>query len=239
MKKLSILIAATLSITSCDVITGTGVTGNGNIQTEKRNTGNFNGVKSSGSIDIEINNGDACAVSVEDDDNILQYIVTEVHDGTLNVYYKDGYSINNDHAKVYVTAPGLDKLSISGSGDITTQSTLKNSRKIEMNVSGSGNIKARVDAPAIDVSVNGSGNVGLTGHTRDLNCSVAGSGDVNCGALESENTTVKIAGSGSAHVFASVHLSATVVGSGNVYYRGNPSSPEIHTTGSGSVQQEK
>ena len=133
MKKLSILIAATLSITSCDVITGTGVTGNGNIQTEKRNTGNFNGVKSSGSIDIEINNGDACAVSVEDDDNILQYIVTEVHDGTLNVYYKHGYSINNDHVKVYVTVPSLDKVGVSGSGDITTQGVLKNSKLIEMN----------------------------------------------------------------------------------------------------------
>jgi Putative auto-transporter adhesin, head GIN domain len=239
MKNLSILIAASVLISSCDVITGTGVTGNGNIRTEKRSTGNFNAVKSSGSIDIEINSGDAYSVSVENDDNILQYVVTDVNDGTLDVHYKDGYSINNDHAKVYVTAPSLDKVSVSGSGDITTQSMLKNSRQIEMNISGSGNIKAQVDAPVIDISVNGSGNIGLTGHTKDFTCSISGSGDVNCGALESENATVKIAGSGNAHVFASVHLSATVVGSGDVYYRGNPSSPEIHTSGSGSVQAEK
>ena len=239
MKNLSILIGASILISSCNVIDGTGVTGNGNIRTEKRSTGNFNAVKTSGSIDIEINSGDVYSVSVENDENILQYVVTDVNDGTLHVHYKDGYSINNDHAKVYVTAPSLDKLIVSGSGDITTQGMLKNSRQIEMNVSGSGNIKAQVDAPVINISVGGSGNISLTGHTKDFTCSVNGSGDINCGGLESENAIVKIAGSGNAHVFASVHLSATVAGSGDVYYRGKPPSPEIHTSGSGSVQAEK
>lgn len=239
MKNLSILIAATLLVSSCNVINGTGVTGNGNIRTEKRSPGNFNAVKTSGSIDVEINNGNAYSVAVENDDNLLQYVVTEVNDGTLNVRYKEGYSINDDHAKVYVTAPSLDKLSISGSGDITTQGVLKNSRQIEMHVSGSGDIKAQVDAPAIDISVSGSGNVSLTGRTKDFSSDVTGSGDINCGGLESENATVKVAGSGNVHIFASVHLSASVVGSGDVYYRGNPPSPEIHTTGSGTVEAEK
>ena len=239
MKNLSIVAAAVLLMGSCNVITGDSVTGNGNIRTEKRSTGNFNAVKASGSIDIEISSGDAYAVSVEDDDNILQYIVTDVNGGTLNVHYKNGYSINNDHAKVYVTAPSLDKLSISGSGNITTTDVLNNPHEIEMNVSGSGNIKGSVDAPSINVSVGGSGNVSLTGRTKDFTCRVSGSGDVNCGGLESENTNVKVSGSGNAHVFASVHLSATVSGSGDVYYRGNPSSPEIHTSGSGRVEAEK
>lgn len=239
MKKLSILVAASILTGSCHIITGTGLTGNGNIRTEKRNTGNFNAVKTAGSIDVEFTPGDTYSVSVEDDDNILQYVVTDVRNGVLTVDYKEGYSINEDHAKVYVTAPSLDKLSVSGSADITMQGVLKNSREIEMNVSGSGNIKGPVDAPSIDVSVSGSGNVGLTGRTKDFTSDISGSGDLNCGGLESENVTVKIAGSGNAHVFASVHLSASVVGSGDVYYRGNPSSPEIHTTGSGTVEPEK
>jgi hypothetical protein len=239
MKNLIIFIALSAFISSCNVIDGAAVTGNGNIRTEKRSTGNFNAVKSSGSIDIEVNSGDTYSVSVENDDNILQYVVTDVHDGTLDVHYKDGYSIIDDHAKVYVIAPSLDRLSVSGSGDITSLGLLKNSRQIEMNVSGSGNIKAQVNAPVINISVSGSGNINGTGHTKDLTCSINGSGDLNCGGLESENATVKIAGSGNAHVFASVHLSASVVGSGDVYYRGNPSSPDIHTTGSGSVEPEK
>ncbi len=239
MKKFTSIILISATVSACNVLSGNEMTGNGNIKTEKRSTGNFNGVNASSSIDVEIAKGDAYSVSVEDDDNILPYIVTEVSGGTLDVHYKDNTSIGNDHAKVYVTAPSLDKLSASGSGDISTQDILKNSGHIEMDVSGSGDIKANVEAPSVKAEISGSGNIDLKGHTKDFDGAVNGSGDLSCSNLESENTTVKIIGSGNAHVFASVHLSASIMGSGDVYYRGNPTSPEVHTTGSGTVQAEK
>lgn len=238
MKNFTLLASALLFISSCNVIGGDWVTGNGNIRTEKRNTGDFNGVKSSGSIDVEITSGSSYSVSVENDDNLLPYVITRVEDGTLTVRYKNGTSINHDHAKVYVTAPTLNKIVSSGSADITAQDLIKNPQQISVNVSGSGDIKAALDAPAIDASVSGSGNISLNGLTQNFTCSATGSGDLNCGGLQSENTTVKVTGSGNAHVFASVHLSASVFGSGDVYYKGNPQSPEIHTAGSGSVQAE-
>ncbi len=214
------------------------LTGNGNIRTEKRTTPSFHSVRISGSIDVEISSGATSSVSVEDDDNLLPYIVTSVDDGTLEIHYKENISVNNDHAKVYITAPSLDKIISSGSADITIQDVLKNSEKIEMNVSGSGNIKGALDAPAVSIEVSGSGNVDLKGRTKDFDCSVSGSGDINCGDLQSENATVTVSGSGNAHVFASVHLSASAHGSGDIFYGGNPAT-EIHTSGSGSVQAEK
>ena len=234
MKKFAFLVTIAVWFSSCDQIAG-----NGNIRAEKRNVGNFHGVKSGGSIDIEIKNGDTYSVSVEDDDNLLPYIITEVNDGVLDVYYKSNTSINENHAKVYVTAPSLDKIVAAGSADITASDLLKNTKNIDMNVSGSGSIKGKVDAPSINISVIGSGNIDLSGRTKDFNGKVSGSGDLNCGKLQSENATVIVSGSGNAHVFSSVHLSATVSGSGDVFYGGNPSSPEIHTSGSGTVETEK
>lgn len=224
---------------SCNIFTREWINGNGNIRTEKRNTGNFSSVLASGSIDVEIKSGQTYSVSVEDDDNVLPYIVTEVDGEKLNIHYKEGTSIQNDHVKVYVTAPSIDKLDISGSGNITSMDTIKNQQEIKLNVSGSGDIKAIVDAPSVRASINGSGNISLSGRTRDFSCSSSGSGDLDCGSLQSENTKVEILGSGNAHVFASVHLSASTLGSGDIFYRGNPSNPEIHASGSGSVQAEK
>ena len=238
MKFFLLVVSAFVAINSCNIINGHMVTGNGNIRTEKRNTGNFRGVKTSGSIDVEINNGETYEVSVENDDNLLPYVVTEVNNGILNIHYENNTSINNDHAKVYVTVPSLDKVVASGSADVTIRDVLKNSQKIEFNVSGSGNIKGTLDAPAVSIGVSGSGNVALKGRTKDFECSVSGSGDINCGDLQSENATVKISGSGNAHVFASVNLSASIYGSGDVYYGGSPKT-EIHSSGSGSVQPEK
>ena len=235
MKHFPIIAAFILMINSCNMISG-----NGNIRSEKRNTGDFRSVKTSGSIDVEINSGDTYAVTVEDDDNLLPYIVTEVNnDGTLNIHYKNNTSISNDHAKVYVTAPSLDKVIVSGSADVDIRDVLKNSQKIEMSISGSGNIKGALDAPAVSVDINGSGDVTLKGRTKDFDGNISGSGDINCGALQSENAMVKISGSGNVHVFASVHLKASTFGSGDIYYGGNPQNPEIHTAGSGSVQAEK
>ena len=78
----------------------------------------------------------------------------------------------------------------------------------------------------------------LNGRTKDFDGKVSGSGDLKCSDLQSENTIIGVSGSGNARVFASVSLKARVSGSGDIYYRGNPSSPEIHTSGSGSVHPE-
>ncbi len=234
MKNFITLLIASLSFVSCNVITG-----NGNVRDEKRNISDFRTVKTSGSIDVEIKSGDNYSVSVEDDENLLPYIVTDVNDGVLNIHYKNGYNITNDHAKVFVNGPSLDKIITSGSGDINGNGVIKNSNHIEFSLSGSGNVNAQVDAPSIKVKGSGSGNIKLEGRTKDFDCSVSGSGDVNCGSLQSENTSISISGSGNAHVFASVHLIARTSGSGDVYYMGNPQSPEIHTSGSGSVQPQK
>ncbi len=206
---------------------------------EKRDIPNIYEVNTSGSIDVEIRNGDNYSLTVQDDENLLPYVITEVDNGALNIHYKDGYFINHDHAKVVVTAPTLEKLSSSGSADITSDGVIKNSKDIEIHTSGSGDISVEVDAPSIRVSGSGSGDVSLSGITKDFDCKMSGSGDVKCSNLKSENTVIHISGSSDVHTFASVSLKVNVTGSGDVYYGGNPASPEIHITGSGTVQAVK
>ena len=225
---------ASIFFISCDSISG-----NGKVRDEKRDISNINTVKTSGSIDVEINSGDTYSLTVENDENLIPYIVTEVNNGVLDIHYKNGYSIMNDHAKVIVTVPTLDKIITSGSGDISTNGVIKSANEIEMNTSGSGNIKADVDAPSVKVSGSGSGDIELSGRTKDFDCRISGSGDIKCSNLKSENADIHVSGSSNVHVFASVSLKVNVAGSGDVYYSGNPANPQIHIAGSGTVQAEK
>ena len=228
-----ILIASTVFI-SC-----ASVSGNGNVREEKRDISNIYEIRTSGSIDVEIRNGDNYSLTVQDDENLLPYVITEVDDGVLIIHYKDGYAIMHDHSKVIVTAPTLEKLSSSGSADITSSGVIKNSNQMEITTSGSGDINVEVDAPSIRVSGSGSGNVTLSGRTKDFDCRISGSGDVKCANLKSENAVIHVSGSSDVHVFASVSLKVNITGSGDVYYGGNPASPETHITGSGTVQAVK
>lgn len=199
---------------------------------------NFDGVKTSGSIDVELKNGTSTLVEVEGDDNVIPYVITKVENGLLDVYYKPGSSFNNVQVKVYVTAPSFSKILVKGSGSIVSKDNLKGTNTIEMKVSGSGDIIAILDAPAVKADIAGSGSINLEGRTRNLNCSISGSGDLKGQKLLSENTSVNVSGSGNAHIFASVALKAKISGSGDIYYGGNPPSPEIQKSGSGSVQPE-
>jgi hypothetical protein len=214
------------------------ISGSGNIITQNRNVSQFDGVRASGSIDIEVVNDQTHSIRVEADDNIMPYIITKVEDGILDVHLKPNFMYHNINAKVYVTAPSLTKLTVSGSGSITAKDTLANAAQIDFKVSGSGDVTAIVDAPSINAEIGGSGTITLSGKTKDFNSTIAGSGDIKCKNLLSENTTAGITGSGTAHVFASVHLLAKVTGSGDIYYSGQPS-VEIHKTGSGTIEAEK
>ncbi len=234
MVRLLIFSLAAIIFCSCQSITGSG-----NIITETRKLNKFEGVKSSGSIDVEVINHENQSVKVEADDNILPLLITEVEDGVLNIYFKNNLSFRKINAKVYVSAPLLHRIIVSGSGSIVSKDTLKDVEQIELTVSGSGDISAFVDAPTIITNNSGSGTIDLQGRTKVYDCSISGSGDINCKKLLSENTMVNIRGSGTAHVYASVKLIAKISGSGDIYFSGNPTHPEIHKAGSGSVQAEK
>ena len=233
MKRLLISFLSAIIFCSCQTITGSG-----NIITQSRSLHDFNGVRSSGSIDVEVNNDQNSSVKVEADDNIVPYIITKVEDGILDVHLKPNINYREINVKVYVSAASLTKLAVTGSGSITSKDTLANVDEIEFKVSGSGGIIAIADAPSIKASIGGSGTINLHGRTKDFNCSITGSGDFKCSNLLSENTTASITGSGTAHVYASVHLLAKVTGSGDIFYSGHPA-VEIHKTGSGTIEAEK
>lgn len=238
MKNYLLLLAIIFFLSSCISGPGNGIDGNGNVKSEHRQVDNFTGVKSSGSIDVELSTGEEYEVVIENDENLMKYVKTTVENGVLNISYKDHISVRQDHAKVYVTAPSLNKIIASGSANINFDDGILTDKKIEISVTGSGDIEGGIDAPEVSSVVSGSGNINLHGRTRDFEARSSGSGDINCSELKSENARVKINGSGNARVFASVSLDASVNGSGDIYYRGNPSSPKIHTAGSGSVSAE-
>src|SRR5438045_4745359 len=143
MKKLLTAVLPAIIFCSCQQITGSG-----NIITQTRHVNQFDGVRTSSSIDIEVTNGNSQSVSVEADDNIMPYIITNVENGMLDVHFKNNVSYRNVNVKVYVSAPVLSRLFVSGSGTIISKNTLTAENHIQFRISGSGDIKAAVDAPS-------------------------------------------------------------------------------------------
>ncbi len=236
MRKIVFLLPLLAFFSACNYVTGShSVRGNGNHTAQTRAVSGFNSVRVVGGMDVVLASGSSNSVKVEADENLLPYILTDVEGSTLVVRPKQGYSLNSSQIKVYATVPALEGVAISGSGTVTSGAQLASTNKVDVHVSGSGDVKLELDAPAVSTKIDGSGNIIIGGRTRDLESAISGSGETHCFNLQSENSKVSIAGSGSAEVFASKSLDVHISGSGDVAYKGTPTVNQ-HIAGSGSVR---
>lgn len=231
MRLLLILFIASSLVGCTDAIVG-----NGNIVQVGREVPNFQDLSTKGSIDVEIQPGENYTVKIVGDENIIPYVMTEVRNGELQVYYQDKISIRNGNIKVMVSAPFLNNISTSGSGNITSTGIISNNQMITITSAGSGNVDLQVYGPAVKLRGSGSGDFTLSGQTKDMECTLSGSGDLDSKDLKAENVKVKISGSSNARLFAAADLSATISGSGNILYWGNPALSEVKISGSGKVK---
>lgn len=235
-KALFILVASIGLLSSCNLIEGKRIKGNGVLKTEERTVAEFTGVASHGSFDVIVSNGTS-GLKIEAEENVLPYIETSVENGILHIRTKDGYWISSKQdGKIYVTAPVLNSIKSFGSGNISGSSKITAPAKLELKVTGSADIDLELDAPEVEGEITGSGNMNVRGETKKFTGIIAGSGDIKAYDLKSEETTVKISGSGNADVFASVKLEVKVAGSGDVNYKGGA---EVSSSiaGSGTVKK--
>lgn len=211
------------------------VKGDGNITTENRSTGDYDGLKSAGPMNFKLVQGKEGNITIEGDANLMEYIVTKVEGGKLVVKVKDGINLRPTKT-IIVTIPyeSINSVSLAGSGDIENSGTIT-SDHFDVSIAGSGDIELNISSNSVESSISGSGDIELSGSTKDLTTKVTGSGDFDGSDLGSTNVTAKITGSGGANVVCNGELKVRITGSGDVKYSGNPTNKDTKVTGSGSV----
>ncbi len=91
----------------------TGIKGSGTSKTEQRNVTGFNEIEAGGAVNLEVDVGKEFSVTVEADDNLLQYIKTEVSGDTLKIY-SEGKISPTAKFNVKISMPALEGLDVSG-----------------------------------------------------------------------------------------------------------------------------
>lgn len=232
----AIVLMLTLSVDAQSWWGNKRVKGNGNVTTVTRNTGDYDGVSVGGFFDVILVGGKEGKVTIEGEENLMEYIVTDVSRGTLKIKVEKGINIKTTR-KLIVTVPvkDIESISLGGSGNVKSETSLK-MQDLNVNLSGSGNITLDVNASNLKSSISGSGNIKLTGKAGYMRSSIAGSGTIKAYELQVDEIKASIAGSGDIRVSVKDEIDATVAGSGSIYYKGNPPKINTKSVGSGSVR---
>ena len=192
------------------------ISGSGNIVSGPRVVEGFTGVAISGSGRLSIKHTGAESLTVTADDNILNYLTSEVRAGQLRLGVRPGVNVRPSQDIVYqVTVQSLSAIVLSGSASVVV--TGVKSSRFETTVSGSGDIVA---SGIVDVQ----------------HVTISGSGSFHGEGLQSIVATIVISGSGNAVVAVSDRLDAVVTGSGSIEYIGTPTVTQ-QVTGSGSIRR--
>jgi hypothetical protein len=237
--KRSILMLGVLSLllfaTSCKKK----ITGEGPAITQTRAVTDFTKVSFSIPGILYVTQEPGYKLTIDAQQNILDIIQTPVSGGELRIKFDNDKRIgSHDKIIVRVSAPLFNGLNISGSGDISSPSTLQ-SASLRLGLSGSGSITlSGVDVTGrLEGFISGSGNIQVNGgvaESGDLN--ISGSGGIEMLGITFKNADARISGSGNIKAGVTQQLNANISGSGSIYYKGNP---QVSTkiSGSGSVKK--
>jgi len=210
-----------LSILASFIISCNYKEGSGNIISENRNVSRFTGLSVSGPFEVVVTTGSSDKVVVEADDNLMDYVETEVNGNLLKIKLKRNFNLRNAHLKAFVSTPGLNKIKASAAADVSLKSGIVSPNKIDLQTSSAASIRGNVDAPNISGSASSGSKLDLTGKSRNLDLSSSSGATIEAYDLLAEYTKASSSSGASIKTFASINLDASASSGGEVAYRGS------------------
>ena len=233
MKRVITLVFLALLLINCSK--GQVVVGSSNIISQEKQLSAYDRIEVLGSYDVIFTDGEVGKIKIKAPDNILPLIQTEVSDGLLKIGIgKNRYRVK-EPIIIYVPVDSrLKQVVIKGSADIYTEKSLE-TKALEVDVYGSGDVRLQVDASSLALKIDGSGDIRVGGKTDNLSININGSGNVEVPNLKAQKAVININGSGDVSAYVTENVDIFIAGSGDVTIKGNPKKVKRIINGSGRV----
>lgn len=189
------------------------VKGSGNVITQTRDISGFDALDISGAMEVEVVAQKEFSVQIEGDDNLLEFIRTEVRGSKLYIDSQKRYSTNG-RIRVRIGAPNIERLDVSGAS-IVSVADLKSS--------------------SLTVDSSGASKIKVTGQTDELTVDMSGASKLEAFDLKARNANVDASGACQMSVFVSEDLKADLSGASKLNYEGTPKNVKKKTSGASSI----
>jgi len=230
---LAVMAIAMLLLPACYL--GPTVHGDGNVVTEERAVDSFSGIKGASGLKVFITQGDEESVKVIADQNLQDKINTVVVEGKLKIYTE--YNIRDAKSKeIHVVFKDINYLSSSSGCQLKGENKIE-SEDLKINVSSGGRLKIEIDAGGIDCDASSGGQGYLKGTVKSLEVNASSGGGLDADELVAVTAEVNASSGGRARVNASESFDLNASSGGNIYYSGNGSVDNLHSSSGGNIRK--
>lgn len=222
-----------------------------------RNVGKFSGISVSSGIKVNFTQGSNQSVVVDTDQNMQQYVSTEVQNGILNI------SINNKGKKnlnfkklvVNVEAPQLSSAKVSSGSNFATMNTITENDfraevssganlnadlniKNNVNVDISSGSSAKIDVRANSFDLQGSSGsmATVTGNSEKVFIDLSSAASCNAQNLVGNNVNAHASSGSTIKIHAKESLTAASSSGSSIRYNGNPTKNSVKESSGGSIK---
>ncbi len=210
--------------------------GNGNVITKTRTLDNFNEINVCSGIDLYIKKDATMKVEVVADENLHEFIITEVKNGVLNIYLKKCI-LKSKSLRVNVSYIELKTLKGSGGSDIYTEAPIQQ-QDLTIEMSGGSDLKMDCQLTNLTCSLSGGSDATLKGTVENCSFTNKGGSDIKAGELLISKCNINSSGGSDAKINVKDELSAIASGGSDINYIGEPKLIEINTSGASDINKD-
>lgn len=194
----------------------------GKVVTQTIEVEDFTHINLKGNADIKFTQGDELEVKAYGNEKAIELNDITVKDGTLIVAQKTGSKGTVPTIKIMVTAPNLESIDVSGTGDVEIKDENELEGDLQILISGTGDVDLeRVECRQLTVHISGKGDI----TAEKIKCekadiSISGDGDMKAD-VKANDIQVEIGGTGDADLDVKCQdLTVTAGGTGEVELKG-------------------
>lgn len=230
--------ASAALVVACYDANGADVEGSGDIVTETYDFGDFTGVRLSHSFQAEITFAQEFSVSLDVDDNVLEYVDVDIVGDSLR-FRLDGVDSTDDVTlDATITMPDLESLDLSGATRVTV-SGFENMDDLEAELSGASTLEGVLDVTHLDLRLSGASTASLEGGGIEADLDASGASTLDLEDFPLEIAHVEMSGASTGTVNVRDELGPVILsGASHLTYVGTPTLSGVDTSGASSVEPE-
>jgi len=212
------------------------VEGNGEIETQTREVADFENLEVNYHFNVILEQGEEPGVVIEAESNLMEYVVTEVENGTLKLTRKKGFRFKTKNTpKIYVTMSTLKEINFYGAGTFKNKGVFE-ADDVDIQISGGVEMDLNFDCESLTTNLSGAADFDLEGSAERFSASTSGAGSIDAEDFITEVSKISVSGAASVKVHATEKVEAHISGVGSIRYGGNPKTIDKHVSGLGSIK---